>query len=47
MGVEVSHALSSVRISFGLTNNEAEVREAAHILSRTAQHLKINATAIP
>lgn len=46
MGVEVSHALSSVRVSFGLTNNEAEVREAARILSRTAQSLKINSMAI-
>ncbi|WGL59334.1 aminotransferase class V-fold PLP-dependent enzyme [Pigmentibacter sp. JX0631] len=40
MGVPLENALSSFRISFGLTNSESEVREAAKRLAKTAIKLK-------
>ncbi|WP_158997135.1 cysteine desulfurase family protein [Pigmentibacter ruber] len=40
MGVPLENALSSFRISFGLTNSEAEVKEAAKRLAKTAIKLK-------
>ncbi|KAB8029191.1 cysteine desulfurase family protein [Fluviispira multicolorata] len=40
MGVALEHSLSSFRVSFGLTNSEDEVREAARILAKTAIKLK-------
>ncbi len=40
MGVPLENALASFRISFGLTNSEAEVREAARRLAKTALKLR-------
>lgn len=40
MGVPLENALSSFRISFGLTNSEAEVKEAARRLAKTALKLR-------
>ncbi|BBH52609.1 cysteine desulfurase family protein [Fluviispira sanaruensis] len=40
MGIELENTLASFRVSFGLTNSEQEVREAAKILAQTAHHLR-------
>lgn len=40
MGVDLEHALSSFRVSFGLTNSEEEVREAAYRLAEAALKIR-------
>lgn len=46
MGVDLEHTLSSFRVSFGLTNSEEEVREAARRLAKTAKKLKANSATL-
>ena len=40
MGIELENTLASFRVSFGLTNSEQEVREAAKRLAQTAHQLR-------
>ena len=40
MGVDLEHTLSSFRVSFGLTNSEKEICEAARHLAKTALKLR-------
>ncbi len=46
MGVDLEHTLSSFRVSFGLTNSEEEVREAARRLAKIAKILKENSATL-
>ncbi|WP_397599907.1 cysteine desulfurase family protein [Silvanigrella sp.] len=46
MGVDLEHTLSSFRVSFGLTNSEDEVREAARHLAATAIKLRDNSATL-
>jgi cysteine desulfurase len=46
MGVELEHTLSSFRVSFGLTNSEEEVKEAARRLANAAKKLKANSATL-
>ncbi|APJ03321.1 cysteine desulfurase family protein [Silvanigrella aquatica] len=46
MGIDLENTLSSFRVSFGLTNSEEEVREAARRLAKTAKKLKENSATL-
>lgn len=46
MGIDLEHTLSSFRVSFGLTNSEDEVREAAKRLAASAIKLRESSTTL-